>query len=171
MSTATAVYKRSEQLGQELEQLKADYERGWEALLSETNNPTPEQRQPLRELRDRIRCLEYEVVRERRREIEVGDGCTLILWTDKEAYTVIRKTKTMIVMQRDKAIKDSTFKPEWVPGGFSAICTNQEEQSYTYEADPNGSVIKAYWSEVKGCYVHDGCKVINGRHEFYDYNF
>ena len=56
-------------------------------------------------------------------------------------------------------------------GGFSAICTNQNEQEYTYEKDPNGSTIRAFWSEVNGCYMHDGCKVINGRHEFYDYNF
>lgn len=163
--------KKSEQLVNEFEELKARHKAALDELYSKTKNPTREQYKPIHELSDKIDNLEFEIIKEKRREIEVGDGCTLVLWTDKEAYTVIRKTKRMIVIQRDKAIKNPDFKPNWIPGGFSAICTNNEEQSYTYEKDPDGSIIKAYWSEVKGCYMHQGCKVINGRHEFYDYNF
>lgn len=163
--------KKSKQLSIELEKAKAQYKQMCHDLYKKSQKLTSEQYKHLNELSKKIDNLEFELIKERRREIEVGDGCTLVLWTDKKAHTVIRKTKKMIVMQRDKAIKSPNFKPEWVEGGFSAICTNQNEQEYTYEKDPNGSTIRAFWSEVNGCYMHDGCKVINGRHEFYDYNF
>ena len=162
---------KSEIIAMSLEEARAEHGAALDALFKMTKNPTHEQYKPIHELSKRIDDLEFEVNKERRREIQVGDGCTLVLWTDKEAYTVIRKTKRMRVMQRDKAIKSPEFKPQWVEGGFSAVCTNNEDQSYTYEQDPDGSIIRAFWSEVNGCYMHQGCKVINGRHEFYDYNF
>ncbi len=76
--------------------------------------------------------------------------------------------------QRDKATLDPNFKPEFIPGGFAAHCTNQDEQSYTYERDPNGEITKCYWSEKKGRFTTGGdqsIKIGPGRHEFYDYNF
>jgi len=65
-----------------------------------------------------------------------------------------------------------SFKPEFVSGGFAGKCINQEEQTYTYERDPNGTKIVARWSENEGCFRVGGTlRVVNGRHEFYDYNF
>ena len=106
-----------------------------------------------------------------RQTVKVGDGVTLRLWTDAEAYTVIRKTANTLTIRRDKATLDPAFKPEFEVGGFIARCTNQHEQSYLYEADPNGAVRRAYWSEKDRCYRADGMTVEMGRHEFYDYNF
>lgn len=103
--------------------------------------------------------------------VEVGDGMTLCLWSDRHAYTVIKKTKTTVTLRRCKATLNPNWKPEWIPGGFAAHCTNQNEQTYTYEEDPQGEVITAHWSEKKSGYYHKGCHVIPGRHEFYDYNF
>lgn len=163
--------KTSEMLKEQMKKLQAQHDKDLAALYKKTKNPTKEQYRPILDMSRKIDDLDFQIVKERRREIEVGDGCTLVYFTDKEAYTVIRKTKTMIVMQRDRAIKDPNFKPEWIPGGFSAHCLNNEDQKYTYERDEDGSVIKAYWHESEGCYMHQGCKVINGRHEFYDYNF
>lgn len=163
--------KNSERLANELEKVKVQYRKALNKLYKTTTNPTREQYEPIHALSRKIDDLEFEVIKERRREIKVGDGCTLVLWSDKQAHTVVRKAKAMIVIQRDKVIKSPNFKPDWVVGGFSAICINQNEQEYTYERDPNGNTIRAFWSEVNGCYMHNGCKVINGRHEFYDYNF
>ena len=103
---------------------------------------------------------------------KVGDGATICLYTDKEACTIIKVTKKTITVRRDKATLDPSFKPEFIPGGFAAHCTNQNEQKYTYEPDPNGAVSTFHWSDKYQTYGQPGnLKLIKGRHEFYDYNF
>ena len=52
--------------------------------------------------------------------------------------------------------------------------TNSEEQSWTYERDPTGEIIRCRWSEKNGCWQSgsDGSiRIGRGRHEHYDYNF
>lgn len=121
-----------------------------------------------------IESLKRQMLTEQNREIEVGEGVTLRLWSDAHACTVIAKTKTTITIQQDTATLDPNFKPEWVAGGFAGHCTNQDEQSYTYERNPNGRIYKCRWSEKNGQYQtgSDGSiKITRGRREFYDYNF
>lgn len=103
--------------------------------------------------------------------LEPGDGMTLYLYSDSHAYTVIKKTAKSITLRRDKAILDPAFKPDFIPGGFCGTVTNQHEQRYTYEPDPGGDVIRAFWSERYMCYRWNGLSIGPGRHEFYDYNF
>lgn len=120
------------------------------------------------------RMLELRMHIERNRELDVGDGCTYHLWSDSYACTVIKKTKKTITIQRDKATLSPDFKPEWIAGGFAAHCTNAEDQSYTYERNPNGEIYVCHWSEKEGRYRSgsDGSiKIGVGRHEYYDYNF
>lgn len=127
-----------------------------------------------KEATERISLLRHQIDVEECREVEVGDGVTLCLYTDAHAYTVLKKTAKTILIQRDRAILDPSFKPEFVPGGFAAHCVNQEEQRYTYERDPNGETVRCYWSEKLGRYTTGGdqsIKIRPGRHEFYDYNF
>lgn len=143
-------------------------EPGWEDAWREYY------RSMYRPLSDEISELEFQIAREKNREIEVGDGVTYHLWSDSYACTVIARTKKTLTIQRDKATLDPNFKPEWIPGGFSAICTNCEDQSWTYERDPNGTVYVCHWSEKKGRYQsgEDGSiRISRGRHEYYDYNF
>ena len=105
-------------------------------------------------------------------DVNVGDGVTVHYWTDSEAYTVIARTAQSLTLRRDKAVLDPNFKPEFIPGGFFGTVVNQNEQSYTYEQDENGSVVKAYYSKAKrGFFVSKSLRVTKGRHEFYDYNF
>lgn len=120
---------------------------------------------------DESKDLTQQIATEQNREIEVGDGCTIHYWSDKEAYTVIKRTPKTITIQRDKATLDPSFKPEWIAGGFAGTCINQNEQTYTYERNPEGAIITAHWSEKYGCFKANGCYISNGRHEFYDYNF
>ena len=127
-----------------------------------------------RELMNREHELKFLIRKERNRELDVGDGCTYRLWSDAYACTVIKKTAKTITIQRDKATLSPDFKPEWIVGGFSAICTNSDEQEYTYERNPNGEIYVCRWSEKEGRYRHgsDGSiKISVGRHEHYDYNF
>lgn len=80
--------------------------------------------------------------------------------------------KNSVTVRRDKATLNPDFKPEWIPGGFAAHCTNQEEQSYTYEPDESGTVYTFRWSNKYQRYGQPGnLSLSKGRHEFYDYNF
>lgn len=175
--------KKSEIIKQQLEAVKTEYD---ELSQREVyNNParTADNLDALRmkfingiggDLYVKEKALEREYHKELNREIEVGDGVTMYLYSDRKAYTVIAKTAKTITIQRDKAIRDPGFKPEWVPGGFSAICTNSEDQKWTYERDPNGEIVRCRWSEKYGRYQtgSDGSIAIGrGRHEYYDYNF
>ena len=175
--------KRSEELRQQLENLKALKEQkyyemvtsrvdaameGWDAAWNEYYGTCG------RQLSEDIRETERLILVEINRELDVGDGATLCLYSDRHACTVIKKTAKTITVQRDKATLDPTFKPEWIVGGFAAHCTNQNEQKWNYERDPNGEITKCYWSEKLGRYTTGGdqsIKVSPGRHEFYDYNF
>lgn len=102
---------------------------------------------------------------------KVGDGVTVNLWSDRHAYTIIKRTPKSLTLRRCKATLAPEFKPEFVPGGFCAHCTNQDDQEYIYEEDENGQIEKAYWSERKHGFYVGGCMSVSaGRHEFYDYN-
>lgn len=124
-----------------------------------------------RERSHKIADLKWELKKEEQRDVNVGDGVTLHFYSDAEAYTIIKKTKCTIVIQRDKATLSKDFHPEIIEGGFVGHCINQDEQTYTYEADPNGYTYTARWSEAKGGWFVNGMRVTKGRHEFYDYNF
>lgn len=122
----------------------------------------------------RIDELKDDLRRELNREIQVGDGATYCLWSDRYACTVVARTAKTLTLRRDKAKLKDSWKPEFVVGGFSAHCTNNEEQEWEYEPDPDGELFKAHWSEKRGGWQSgsDGsCIVIRGRHEYYDYNF
>jgi hypothetical protein len=128
----------------------------------------------MRPLSREIDDLKEQITSAKRFQVKVGDGVTLHLYSDSQAHTVIKRTAKTITIQRDKATRNPDFKPEFISGGFSAHCTNQDEQTYTYESNPEGSITVCRWSERLGCYTTGGdqsIKIYNGRHEFYDYNF
>lgn len=102
--------------------------------------------------------------------VEVGMGVTQILWTDSHAYTVIKvsASKNVITLQRDKAIRIT--KPEFVTGGFSGICTNNNEIQYNIAPDSNGHIVRVT-AKKNGEFHSYKNPIIIGRHEQYDYNF
>lgn len=105
--------------------------------------------------------------------LKVGDGVTCCMWSDKHAYTVIKRTAKTITIQRDKAILSEDFRPEIIPGGFAGYCVNQDKQTYTYERNPNGKIYTCRWSDRLGGFKnpYKDSRLVIGRHEFYDYNF
>lgn len=123
------------------------------------------------DLNNTRRILREQLIVELNREMNVGDGATIRLWTDRHACTVIKRTAKTITVQRDTAIRNPNWKPEWVPGGFSAICTNCEDQDWTYERNESGQVSTFYWSEKFGGWKNGDITLCRGRHEYYDYNF
>lgn len=102
---------------------------------------------------------------------KVGEGATINYYSDSHACTIIKVTKSTITIKRDKATIDKNFTPKIEVGGFAGHCTNQDEQTYTYEPDESGTEYVCRWSKKHGCYTCQGSTISKGRHEFYDYNF
>lgn len=148
-----------------LEKLHAIYEAAGERQLNNEEHKA---------IRENMVAEENDLIKLRRdyyAGVEVGDGVTVCYYSDKEAFTVIKRTAKTLTIQRDTAILNPDFVPEWIAGGFAGHCINQSEQTYTYERNPNGATYTARWSEKRGSWVVNGNNVIIGRHEFYDYNF
>jgi hypothetical protein len=162
--------KYSEILKNKLNELQAEHERIVKEIRADSNQ-REKYKDHIENYWDLERDLKHDICVEKRRELDVGDGCTFHLWSDSHACTVIKRTPKTITIQRDKAVLDPNFKPEWIPGGFAAHCTNQDEQRYTYERDPKGEIITARWSEKRGGFIYLDKIITTGRHEFYDYNF
>jgi hypothetical protein len=117
--------------------------------------------------------------------LQVGEGLTVTGWSEATAYTIIKKTRTQMVLQEDTAKLIDGWRPEIIPGGFSGHCINQNEQEYTYERNPNGSKTKITlrtwvasngderrcWKQAGSGVRSHGGNVRIGRHKFHDYNF
>ncbi|HEY5268681.1 MAG TPA: hypothetical protein VII94_06215 [Candidatus Saccharimonadales bacterium] len=99
-------------------------------------------------------------------EPEVGMGATVIMWSDRHAYTIVSVSldKKKISIQKDTVISIGNNGP-----GFS--------QEYEYFPNLNGNIIFASLRK-DGSYVVVGESLKNGtrigigyRREFYDYSF
>lgn len=169
--------KTSIELKKELEQTRKEELEAWKvwnkAVEGQEYNASI--KHPLYEnvwnLRRKIEALEKEYQTALNSEVKVGDGITIILYSDAHAYTIIKRTATTITIQRDKATLKEGFKPEIIPMGFAGRCMNNYEQDYDYERDEDGSTKVLHWSEKYGNWITKGGSVSLGRHEFYDYNF
>ena len=109
--------------------------------------------------------------------MQVGDGATYRTHSDRHAGTIIEASEKKIVWQIDIATLDPSFKPNVVSGGFAGHCTNQDEQSYTYERNPEGYTMvftlrkNGVW-KLKGVGMNEpGCVLTEGRNQFHDYNY
>jgi hypothetical protein len=98
---------------------------------------------------------------------EYEDGATEILFSDRRAYTIIRRTAKTITVQRDKVTRDPSFQP--IMDGCHML--NQDRQSWICEQDPEGQILTLRWSEKYHYYQRGAVVFIPGRHEFHDYNF
>jgi hypothetical protein len=131
------------------------------------------------------RTAEINAYADRISNLAIGDGVTVSVWTDTEAYTIIKRTATTMTLRGDKATRSPDFKPEIIAGGFAGHCVNQDEQTYTYEADPTGPTTKVslrrwtdedgnerrLWKKVGVGKFERGGSVYPGRRKFHDYNF
>jgi len=98
---------------------------------------------------------------------KVGDGASLIFWSDRHACTVIAVSPSgkKITVQQDKATR--------VDGnGMSDM------QSYSFECDPNGAIYQfSLRKNGEWCMVGDSSRgggvvcSVTGRYEYYDFSF
>ena len=131
------------------------------------------------------RTAEINAYADRISALAIGDGVTVSVWTDCEAYTVIKRTATTMTLQEDRATMSPNFKPEFVAGGFAGHCINQGDQTYTYEPNLTGCKIKVslrrwtdeegnerrLWKKVGTGKFERGGNVYPGRRKFHDFNF
>lgn len=103
-------------------------------------------------------------------ELEVGDHAHICHYSDVSPVTVIKRTAKTITVRYDKAERDPSWTPEWVSGGFAGHCTNQDEQRWIIEEDPDGRtevfrLRRVGWRNTADEKLYPGWK------KFYDYNF
>ena len=75
------------------------------------------------------------------------------------------KGKSTLIVQTVKAMISSDWKPEWMPGGFSAICINNAHQRWEFTEEDHHIEIRYSKQFLKRHKVEDHPK------SYYDYNF
>lgn len=103
-------------------------------------------------------------------ELEVGDHAHVCHYSDISPVTVVARTPKTITVRFDKAERDESWKPEWVAGGFSAICTNIDKQRWNITEDPNGKV-EVFRMRKVGWRNRSDEKLYPEWKKYYDYNF
>ncbi|NDD55751.1 hypothetical protein EBZ39_18115 [bacterium] len=96
-------------------------------------------------------------------------------YSDCVPFEVVRQVSSKcLIIRAMKYTLDPSWKPEMIPGGFSAHCANNHEQRYLYESNPNASEIRIRKHKDGRWYSRDGVytySLSENPHAFYDYNF
>lgn len=95
-------------------------------------------------------------------------------YSDINPYEVIRivSDKCLEIREMD-ALRDESVEMKFIPGGFSAICINQNDQEWIIKSNPENRVIRIRKSKKKGWADKHGARFVldNEPVKFYDYNF
>lgn len=96
--------------------------------------------------------------------VKVGDGATVVMYSDRKAATVVEATDMRIIVQEDTAKRTDSH-------GMS------DSQSYMYERNAEGRVY-AFTKRRNGRFVEQGQKMNQGvglvtgvRDEYHDFGF
>lgn len=94
-------------------------------------------------------------------------------YTDIHPYEVVRIISEKTIEIREmKSELDPNWKPEMIPGGFAAHCTNQNDQTYTYSSNDQVQTIRIRKRKDGRWYSAYGRHVLSDQPKrFYDYNF
>lgn len=65
-------------------------------------------------------------------------------YSDIDPYEIVSRTAKTITIREMDAEMDPTWRPTYIPGGFSAICINQHDQRWIIKSNPDRPTIKAY---------------------------
>lgn len=93
--------------------------------------------------------------------------------SDVHPYEVVRVINPkMIEVRKMAAHRDPAFKPEFVPGGFSAHCTNQDKQTWIITQDKTNPLVKVRLRKNGQWWSRYGRHVLADEpRKFYDFNF
>jgi len=91
-------------------------------------------------------------------EPKIGDGATLICWSDRRAYTIIDVKKTYLLATRDIAERtDHNFE--------------NRPQEYSYTPDPDATPVRANLRKNGNYYIGNQALKVGHRDKHYDYSF
>lgn len=114
------------------------------------------------------------------RRVQVGDAVTICLYSDREAYEVVKvspsgKTLELYPLKATLLNGFNSGEPDALvshPGGFCHHVTGTQRYRYErYEEKDPRRVSKARWSEKRARYQTPRGTLIPGAHKHYDYNF
>lgn len=100
----------------------------------------------------------------------VGKYINTYLYSDAHPNGKIIGTrgKTILILAKVTAEKDPAFKPDYVSGGFSAICLNSHNQEWIYTVHED-ITFEIRWTPGK---TKMGFRQVDEKpYNFYDYNF
>lgn len=117
--------------------------------------------------------------------LEIGEGVSVSVWTDVDAYTIIKKTPTTMKLRCDNAKLINRDELIFAAGGFCAHCENQEVQRYEYTPNLDGFEItitlrrwldeegnqRRRWKRAGSPTFGQGGSAYAGRRAFHDFNF
>ena len=95
-------------------------------------------------------------------------------YSDINPHEIVRRISDKTIEVREmKAERDPDWKPEFIPGGFSAHCTNQHGQRWIITSDPKSRVFRIRLSKNKGWQDAHGRSfdLSDSPRKFYDFNF
>ena len=95
-------------------------------------------------------------------------------WSDVNPYEVIRKVSDKCYEVRAmQTEKSPNYQPEFVAGGFSAVCLNQGQQKWIITSDEQAPILRIRASKKKGWADKYGKRfeLANEPCKYYDYNF
>lgn len=91
-------------------------------------------------------------------------------YTQSYPWVEIKRTAKTVTVARVCVSKDPAWKPDFIPGGFAAHCTNQHAQTWLFD-HINHEHVRVLRQTKKG-WAHKGSAYVEGEAvEFYDYNF
>lgn len=95
-------------------------------------------------------------------------------YSDVTPYEVVRivSDKTIEIREMD-AVRDESFKLNFIPGGFSAHCDNQSDQKWIISSNEENNVVRIRLSKNRGWQDKYGRRfaLADEPRKFYDYNF
>lgn len=95
-------------------------------------------------------------------------------YSDINPFEIVRHVSDKTVEIREmNAERDPEWNPEFVPGGFSAVCTNNRQQRWVITSQPDGRTFRIR-KHADGRWLDKyGAKYIlcDKPVKFYDYNF
>lgn len=76
--------------------------------------------------------------------------------------------KTILILAKVTAVLNPSFKPEFIPGGFSSVCINSHQQDWIYTVNED-EIFEMRWTpgKTKMGFLHIEDEPCN----YYDYNF
>jgi hypothetical protein len=98
----------------------------------------------------------------------VGKYINTYLWSDVNPLGKIMgiKGKTQLILARVHATRDESVKMEFIPGGFSAHCTNNHSQKWIYSVDEADT----FTVRISKSFLQRN-RIEDSPYHFYDFNF